>query len=63
MNSNASIKIINEKFHVFVVLFQPGPHVLTDDLTEQRCPLVFFSSPLSLSAIYLFITGWPQGLS
>lgn len=54
MNSNASIKIINEKFHVFVVLFQPGPHFLTADLTEQRCLLIFFSSFLSLSAIYLY---------
>lgn len=43
MNSIASIKIANEKFHVSVVLFQPGPFFLISDLSEQKClSLVFF---------------------
>lgn len=55
MISNASIKVTNEKFHVSVVLFQPGPLLLTSDLTEQRCLLgLFFGSILSVGAIYLY---------
>ena len=42
MNSNASIKITNEKFHVSVVLFQPCPLLLTSDLTNKSVSLVFF---------------------
>ena len=59
MISNASIKVTNEKFHVSVVLFQPGPLLLTSDLTEQRCLLGLFLVQSYRLVPFISIIGWP----